>query len=237
MKVLFAGPSIYGTEIDLGTIELRPPAEQGDLLQAALDGAAAIGLVDGAFEAAASVWHKAILYALGEGVSVVGGASMGALRAAECAAFGMEPVGVIAKRYLGGDSDDDALVAITHGPDELGSPPLVEALVDAEATIDALARAGLLTPAAAAAAKTVAGRIFYKERTVWRLAGAAFPGRAELMVAAYESHRVSIKTADAIAVVERLKEFPDQRVSRMPSWRMNAPPIWRETLQKAQSAR
>ena len=82
MRVIFAGPSLYGVPYDAPGIEVRPPAAQGDLLRAVIDGAGVIGLIDGAFEATAAVWHKEILHALGEGVAVVGGASMGALRAA-----------------------------------------------------------------------------------------------------------------------------------------------------------
>ena len=67
------------------------------MIAAVRDGATAIGLVDGYFGGAAAVWHKEILYALSLGVRVLGASSMGALRAAECAAYGMEPVGEIAR--------------------------------------------------------------------------------------------------------------------------------------------
>ena len=67
MKVLFAGPSLYGLDLDLSGIVLRPPAKQGDVIAAVRDGATAIGLVDGYFGGAAAVWHKEILYALSLG--------------------------------------------------------------------------------------------------------------------------------------------------------------------------
>ena len=97
MKVLFAGPSVYGLDLDLSGIVLRHPAKQGDVIAAVRDGATAIGLVDGYFGGAAAVWHKEILYALSLGVRVLGASSMGALRAAECAAYGMEPIGEVAR--------------------------------------------------------------------------------------------------------------------------------------------
>ena len=53
----------------------------------------AIGIVDGFFHQQPSVWHREILYALSQGVPVFGGASMGALRAAELADYGMTGVG------------------------------------------------------------------------------------------------------------------------------------------------
>ncbi len=144
MKILFAGPSLYGATLDLTNIDLRPPAAQGDLLQAVVDGATAIGLVDGNFEAIASVWHKEILFAISEGVTVLGSSSMGALRAAECAPFGMVPLGKIATEFASGERDDDADVALCHGPIELGSPPTTLAMVDVEATVTAMAKAGCI---------------------------------------------------------------------------------------------
>lgn len=235
MKIVFAGPSICGAAVDLTGIELRAPAVQGNILSAVLKGATAIGLVDGAFEATASVWHKEILFALAEGVAVVGGASMGALRAAECAAFGMEPVGSIAQLYLSGASDDDALVAITHGPAELGSPPLTEALVDCEATIGAMAQAGVLSEAEAARARRMAGDIYYKERTVERLATVLSPGDPTAFETAYSAHRISIKTHDAIAVVDRVRSLPGMRRRRLKHWQLREPPMWRDVLRQAKA--
>jgi hypothetical protein len=237
MRVVFAGPSIYGADVNLEGIELRPPAAQGDLLRAVLDGATVIGLIDGGFEATASVWHKEILYAIGEGVAVVGGASMGALRAAECAAFGMEPVGVVAHLFLSEASDDDALVAITHGPAELGSPPFTEALVDCEATIAAMAGQGALTQVEAEHATLVARRMYYKDRTVANLAISAFPQGAKAFAAKYSLHRVGIKTCDAIAVIDRVQSLPEVRTRQHRHWELREPPMWKEALRAAKAAR
>ena len=94
--VVFAGPSVHGLgRHNLAGLDLRPPAGRGAILRAAADGAPAIGLIDGIYESEPAVWHKEILYALGRGIPVLGAASMGALRAAECAAFGMKGIGSI----------------------------------------------------------------------------------------------------------------------------------------------
>src|SRR3954452_8807487 len=103
MKVVFAGPSIHGLDLDLEGIVLRGPAEMGDFERAVTDGATVIGLVDGHYQQVGAVWHKEILMALAAGVTVFGAASMGALRASECEAFGMIPVGDIARRYCTGE--------------------------------------------------------------------------------------------------------------------------------------
>ena len=103
MRVLFAGPSLSGEISTLKRkfpgLDIRPPAACGDILRAVRDGAKAIGLIDGYFGDLPSVWHKEILFALHNGVAVAGGASMGALRAAECAPFGMVGLGSIYEDY------------------------------------------------------------------------------------------------------------------------------------------
>ncbi len=98
MKIVFAGPSLHGTPVEWGDIVCRGPAETGAIERALGDGATVIGLVDGHYQQVGAVWHKEILAALAAGAAVFGAASMGALRAAECAPFGMVPVGSIARR-------------------------------------------------------------------------------------------------------------------------------------------
>ena len=165
MKILFAGPSLYGQAPDLTGITLRPPAMQGDIAKAVLEGATAIGLVDGYFDAVAAPWHKEILFALAKGVTMLGASSMGALRAAECASFGMQPVGSIALAYCSGALDDDAAVALTHGPSDLGYPPLTEPLVDIEPTLERLFNLGLLSKTEQAQCWDRANRLYFKDRT------------------------------------------------------------------------
>jgi len=137
--VVFAGPSIFGIDRALLVhVDLRPPAGRGDILFAAAEGARAIGLIDGLFDSEPAVWHKEILYALSRGIPVLGAASMGALRGAECAAFGMVGVGGIFEEYATGARAADADVGVAHAPAELGYQPMTVALVDAEAILGTL---------------------------------------------------------------------------------------------------
>jgi hypothetical protein len=230
MKVLFAGPSLHGLNAALDGLTVLPPAAQGDLAKAVLNGANAIGLVDGAFEGSASVWHKEILFALSHGVAVFGAASMGALRAAECAQFGMVPVGRIANDYAIGQLDDDAAVAQLHGPAELGFPPLTETLVDARATLSALLERGLIARQLHDEVLSMAELLFFKERTV----ASMFSGCGEdaaALEALYRRHRVGLKSADAMALVEVLRAHPDQRSEPPSGWQLAQPPFWREALE------
>lgn len=201
MRVLFVGPSLYGETPDLAGITVRPPARQGDIARAVLDGAGAIGLVDGFFDAVAAPWHKEILFALGRGVTMLGASSMGALRAAECAVFGMLPIGDIAQQYLTGALDDDAAVAISHGPEELGYPPLTEPLVNVKPTLDRLLELQLISAPEHARIWDRAGRLYFKDRSIEAL----LPEERPEVLGAYRTHKVNRKAKDALLLVTELK--------------------------------
>jgi len=229
VKLLFAGPSLSGANFNAGDLVLRPPAAHGDLTRAVLEGATAIGLVDGLFDAVAAVWHKEILFALSRGVRVLGAASMGALRAAECAAFGMVPVGAIALSYLDGSRDDDADVGLVHAPAELGYMPLTEPMVDVEATLHHLVDMGLVSGLEQRRILVHARSIFFGERTLDTLLPPSFGARRDALLAAYQVHRVAQKQRDALELVARLKQLPDHR-NPAGSFRLAESPMWRRRL-------
>src|SRR4051794_26348046 len=90
--VAFIGPtiSVDDARAELACeCEFRPPVGQGDVTRAVADRPDVIAIVDGYFERVPAVWHKEILWAMAEGIHVFGSSSMGALRAAELADFGM----------------------------------------------------------------------------------------------------------------------------------------------------
>jgi hypothetical protein len=209
MRVLFAGPSLYGVAPDLSGIVLRDPAMQGDIAEAVLEGATAIGLVDGYFDAVAAPWHKEILFALASGVTMLGASSMGALRAAECASFGMRPIGAIAQAYCSGVLDDDAAVALSHGPKELGYPPLTEPLVDVQPTLAHLCQLGLLSKSEQRQLWDEANRLYFKDRTDEAIFS-MLPGK----LGDYRQHRVNRKAEDALLLIAELKACPTTRVPR-----------------------
>ncbi len=234
MKVLFAGPSLFGQAPDLTGLELRPPARQGDLHRAVLDGADAIGLIDGVFGFVPSVWHKEILFALSEGVRVLGGASLGALRAAECHRFGMEPVGEIAAAYANGARYEDADVCLAHCPAEMEFMPLSEPLVDVEASVAALLDRALITGEQAWAWLEAARDIYFADRTV-----DAMLARANLSASladAYRRNRVGVKARDALALVERLRTLPGHRGPPPSGWAFRPSGPWRGYLATLPSA-
>lgn len=202
MLIAFAGPSLSGVPAPLG-IEMRPPARRDDVRRAADEGARAILIIDGAFGDGPSVGHKEILLALARGVRVIGAASMGALRAAECRDWGMEGVGRIYDDYASGRRIADADVALLHGPASLGYCPVTLPLVDVDhfADIVLLGRLGLLGPAGALRA---AARALHFSNRTWPamldLMGLNAAGRQEL-IHAISSSFTSLKRRDAMEAI------------------------------------
>jgi hypothetical protein len=234
MKVLFAGPSLHG-EIHEGAmarapgIEVRGPAQQGDIVRAVRDGGAVIGLVDGLYENVAAPWHKEILFAIENGVTIMGGGSLGALRAAECAMFGMIGIGRIFEAYRDGERIDDSDVAQLHGPAELDYMPVTEALVNIDATVGAMLAAGLIGAHEAQRITSVAAAIFFKElslEAVLERLGLDAEDQSRLE-ALYHVYRVDQKRQDALLLVETMMQTPDERQKPILSWTLSQPPVWR----------
>lgn len=162
MIAAFLGPSLPAREAR--GVRVLPPARQGDVWRALEQGAAAIALIDGVFESQPSVWHREILDALDAGVPVFGGASMGALRAAELHTLGMVGVGRIFRWYRDGEVIDDAEVALLHAGAEHGHRALTVPQVNVRWSAQQT-----LPPRQARALIEASARIFYQERTARRV--------------------------------------------------------------------
>lgn len=231
MKVAFIGPTLPDARLTAGKeVLVLAPAVQGDILRAVESGAVAIGLVDGNFENVAPVWHKEILYALSQGVRVFGAASMGALRAAECASFGMVGIGDIFRQYATGARVDDADVALIHGPAELGYLPLTLPLVNIDATLKRLGEDGALASDLVAAIAATAAGIFYKERN-WAniIARVALPTGIDPagVIKLLDARFVDQKRLDAQHLLDALHSAPTQRTVVAQNWKFNSTSMWK----------
>ena len=134
--VAFAGPSVPRTAYaDYPSVEWRPPAQAGDLLEFCTDRLLTLCLIDGYFDHRPAVRHKEILRLLALGFPIYGAASIGALRAAEMDSFGMIGVGRIYQAYAAGRIAGDDEVALVHATEEWGWRPLSVPLVDIRATL------------------------------------------------------------------------------------------------------
>lgn len=222
--VVFLGPSLSRHEAERESDALfLPPARQGDLFHAARTyRPVAIGLIDGAFLDVPSVWHREILWALSEGVHVFGGASMGALRAAELDRFGMRGVGRIYEAYRDGKwpgydepFEDDDEVAVIHAPAPAGSVAFSDAMVDLRETLLTAEAAGLLTRAQRDTLSARMKCLHFSERSFTRLADAAPEILGNDGTRAFagwlRTGRVARKRLDALAMLRALTAFLRER--------------------------
>lgn len=219
---IFAGPTLPPRDEarTLAAIWL-PPAKHGDVCRAvSLLRPQAIGIVDGYFQWTPSVWHKEILWAIDQGVHVFGAASIGALRAAELAPFGMRGIGRIFEGYrdgmLSGCGDepfeDDDEVAVIHGPAESGYIGASEAMVDIRCTLADAERAGVIATATHTRLVAIAKALFFPERSyellLERARAAALPeGQLAAFRAWLPVGRVQQKRTDARCMLETMQSF------------------------------
>jgi hypothetical protein len=193
-----------------------PPARQGDVFRAVqTHRPRAIGLIDGVFLDVPAVWHREILWALSEGVHVFGAASMGALRAAELAPFGMRGIGTIfsayqAGRWPGDDApfEDDDEVAVIHAPAEAGGAALSDPMVDLRASLDAAEAAGVIDRATRTTVVAAMKTLHFPARSFARLEQAARAllgdAAAARLIDWLGANRVVQKRLDAIAMLEAM---------------------------------
>lgn len=208
---VFTGPTISPADAsrELEATYL-PPAAEGDVYRAALNRPQAIGIIDGYFQSTPTVRHKEILWAMSRGIHVFGGASMGALRAAELEAFGMEGVGTVFEFYRNGLLEDDDEVAIAHGPPENGFVAASEAMVNIRQTLRKAERLGVIKTELRAALEKIGKELFYPDRNydvLLRLA--AERGLPEADLARFRQwlpqRRVNQKREDALALLRLMR--------------------------------
>lgn len=211
--IVFTGPTLGADEArkELDAIYL-PPVAQGDVYRAALKQPRAIGIVDGYFDRVPSVWHKEILWAMSRGVAVFGSASMGALRAAELAPFGMIGVGRIFEDYRDGVIDADDEVAIEHGPPECGYRILSEPLVNIRQTLRQAEQDGVIASATASDLVRIATSLFYPQRSYSTLISLAHEkGLLASEVAALQAwiptRQINQKRSDAIEMLRAMRAY------------------------------
>jgi hypothetical protein len=219
---IFLGPTLAAADA-AGFLDATflPPAKMGDV-RSAVDrhGPRAIGIVDGYFQWVPAVRHKEILWAISEGVDVFGAASMGALRAAELAPFGMHGVGRIFEAYRSGHLtgvddgpfEDDDEVAVVHGPSESGYRGASESMVNIRCTLARAAGEGVIADSTRRALVAEAKSTYFPDRGyVPLLARGRAAGLPEHEVDALEdwlpSGRVDQKRLDALALLETMQAF------------------------------
>ncbi len=209
--IIFTGPTLSATKAQIKLeADYRGPAAEGDVYRAARRHPDVIGIIDGYFERVPSVRHKEILWAMSQGIHVFGAASMGALRAAELAAFGMEGVGTIFEAFRDGRLEDDDEVAVAHGAAAFEFRAGSAAMVDIRHTLTRAKESGVVSADTRAALEAAAKSLFYPDRNYSTVIGRG----SELGVPASElkalrewlpSGDSSLKRADALAMLRVIK--------------------------------
>lgn len=201
--MIFVGPSLRfprdGVRTVPALLDTAPPALRGDLLAAANRGYESIGLVDGELLQRSTVTPGEVREVARRGVRLWGAASVGALRAVECAEW-MTGIGEIFAAYRDGVLTGDDEVAMTYEPDTYA--PVAHPLVNVRAALRlGVVRGWWSDEAARATIADVKGLAFY-DRTLHAVLETArrhaLP--AEQVRRALEDGAADVKAGDAIAL-------------------------------------
>ena len=200
---VFTGPSLERAAVlaALPAARVEPPIARGDLARLHADGASTFLILDGAFLHRPAIAPSEIVDAIAGGASVIGAASIGAIRAAECWPAGMDGVGAVYRLYRLGLLRDDDEVAVATDP-ERGFAALSVALVNVRYAALAALRAGLLDRLDAAAVLSSARQTHFAERrweTIFDQAGVALGGDLRTLC-----EQTDVKRRDALHAVAYL---------------------------------
>ncbi len=200
--IVFAGPSIEGAEPSgLPTATHAAPIKRGDLT--AVDDYDVVVILDGEFGQHASVSPKEILAVLEKGKTVIGAASMGALRASELDRFGMIGVGWVYDYFRRQTVRRDSDVALAYSIFDF--KPMTVPIVDVEYWMERATAAGLIDRKGRTRVLSTARKFFFAERTADRLIEAlrrAIGDQAFAAILAFSGGRIpSIKSLDAAAAL------------------------------------
>lgn len=200
-------------------IKFLPPVSEGDILKLIPENPKIIGIIDGTFENKPSVRHKEILYAMSQGIHVLGAAGTGALRVAELASFGMEGIGAVFQAFADGFLEDDDEVMVVHGSRKLGFPLLSEAMVNIRRTLDDAQNEKILGLSDCEALRSIAKNFHYKDRSYGKvLALAEERGHNKNDLNRFRNWlkkgRKDQQLLDALALLENIIEKINARIER-----------------------
>lgn len=222
MKVtVFLGLSLTSEEARnlLPDADYRPPAARGDLIWAAEAGARIIGLIDGVFYQQAAVAPREILHAIRKGIVVIGGSSMGALRAAELDRYGMIGAGEIYRWYKEGLVNSDDAVAVAFNPETFKT--ISEPLVNFMATVRALTNRGAISDREGEEIVNSARQLPFQFRNISRVVQKSVQNGIDLergkdLLRLLKDNWVDQKKLDALEVVKEVILFKAKGISGFP---------------------
>lgn len=190
--------------------EYCPPIKRGDIITM-IDNdnlPDIIGIIDGQFQTVPAISHKEIIMAMNKGTTVVGGSSMGALRASELDSLGMIGIGYVYNQYKTGKIKSDDDVAVILDPDTY--EPLSEAYVNIEYKLNGAADKGIITEEEKNDLLKITRNIYYPHRTYPRIFEKSDLNEDKKnKLIRYINHSPNIKTEDAKDVLRYIRKIAD----------------------------
>ena len=207
-SLVFLGPTMARAEaMELCDAVYLPPVSQGMIVsEVQRHEPRAILIVDGIFQSEPAVRHKEILWAMAQGVTVLGAASMGALRAAELDRLGMIGVGLIYRWYRRYRFAPDDAVAVLQMPQELGSKAMTLSLIDLLMTFRRAERKKAVAGHERSRLEGAARRLNYRDRTLANVVKAA---AVTVDLGLLDHHLVEQKRTDARRALRCLARVND----------------------------
>jgi len=210
--VVYTGTSISHDDArKILDADYRPPVRRHDIRRLLKTSPEIIGIIDGVFFDSAAVAHREIIEALKSGIIVIGGGSMGALRAYELESYGMVGVGKVFEMYRKGIIEADDEVAVTF--DAESNEALSIPLVNIRMTIESAMNAGILNPGQGTAIIDIARKIFYPDRNYQNVifecvkAGIITDIEKKKLLDFIKINEVDIKRQDAVLVLEKIRQL------------------------------
>lgn len=210
--VIYTGTSINHHDAKkILDADYRPPVKRDDIKKLMRNPPDIIGIIDGVFFDSAAVAHREIIEIIKSGVTVVGGGSMGALRASELDSYGMIGVGKIYEMYRSGTLESDDEVAVTFDAETMEA--LSVPLVNVRATLESALEKGVVTDETAGAILEVSKKLFYPDRIYRNIVeecgkkGIIKTSEKEALLVFFRQHEVDMKRNDALLVLETIKQL------------------------------
>jgi hypothetical protein len=222
--VIFVGPSLRPDKARrIFDADYRTPAKKGDLLRLVNFGLYSnnndnktptiVGLIDGLFLQDYPPTPIEVYQLLSSKYfRVVGGASLGALRAVELEKFGMIGIGKIFELYKKGIINADDEVAVTFAA-ENNHKIQSEAMIDIRYNLFIAHKRGIIDAVAKTMITRVAKHIYFPYRNysnVIEQTKNKFPelsSQLDLFATYIKDYRKSLKERDALKVVQYIKAF------------------------------
>lgn len=210
MIVVYTGPSLSAEKAKaILDADYRPPIVRGDLADLP-KGTKVVGIIDGVFYSDTAVAHKEIIAVMNKGIKVFGSSSMGALRAAELAEFGMVGVGRVYECYRSGRIVKDDEVAVTFNP--VTGEQIAEPLVNVRYQLKAAENDGILTAKERHGLIEMAGELFYPDRSYPNIVERATKAdiisheKAAGLLEYIRDKPLNLKAEDAVLLLIKIRE-------------------------------